>query len=146
MGPNIAPVLAPSGTPHTFTPEVSPLATRTIVQIYGSSLATQPVASTAVPLPADLGGISVTIDGLQAPLFSVSPGRVNARIPFELTPGQPYQVIVSNNGALSTPESIQAIAATLGVASLPSGYANSQHASDGSAITDASPPGQVNTS
>jgi uncharacterized protein (TIGR03437 family) len=81
----------------------------------------------------------VSIGGLQAPLFSVSPGQVTAQIPFELTPGQTYQVIVSNDGALSTPESIQTIAATPGVDALPSGYANARHASDSSAITDASP-------
>jgi large repetitive protein len=145
VGPNIAPVLAPNGTLHVFTPEAgAPLAPGTIVQIYGSSLATQTVAATALPLPTNLAGTSVMIGGLPATLFAVSPGQVTAQIPFELAPGQPYQVIVSNNGALSTPESIQAIAATPGVASLPSGHANAQHASDGSAITDASParPGE----
>lgn len=137
--PDIAPVLAPNATLHIFTPEVgAPLAPGAIVQINGSSLATQTVAATAIPLPANLAGTSVMIGGLQAPLFSVSPGQLTAQIPFELAPGQPYQVIVNNNGALSTPESIQTIAATPGIASLPSGYANAQHVSDGSAITDAS--------
>ncbi len=63
---------------------------------------------------------------------------MNAQIPFELTPGQPYQVIVSNNGPLTTPETIQSTAVTPGVASLSSGYANAQHAADSSPITDAS--------
>ncbi len=143
--PNVAPALAPNGTLHVFTPEVgAPLAPGTIVQIYGSSLATQTMAATAAPLPTNLGGTSVIVGGLPVPLFFVSPAQVNAQLPFELAPGQPYQVIVSNNGALSTPESIQSIAATPGVASLPSGYADAQHASDGSAVTQASPakPGE----
>jgi len=90
------------------------------------------------------GGTSVIVGGLEAPLYFVSPGQVNAQIPFELTPGQPYQVIVSNNGALTTPETIQSTAVTPGVASLPSGYANAQHAAESSPITDASPakPGE----
>jgi uncharacterized protein (TIGR03437 family) len=143
--PGDAPVLAPDATLHTFTPVPgAPLAPGTIVQIYGSSLATQTVAASTLPLPINLGGTSVIIGGLQAPLFSVSPGQVTAQIPFELTPGQSYQVIVNDDGALSTPESIQTIAATPGVDALPSGYANARHASDGSAITDASParPGE----
>jgi uncharacterized protein (TIGR03437 family) len=69
---------------------------------------------------------------------------VNAQIPFELTPGQPYQVIVSNNGALTTPQTIQSDAVAPGISALPSGYANAQHVADGSAVTDASPakPGE----
>jgi large repetitive protein len=143
--PNNVPVMAPDGTLHTFTPAAgAPLAPGTIVQIHGSWLATQTVAATTLPLPTNLGGTSVVIGGLQAPLFSVSPGKVTAQIPFELTPGQSYEVVVSNNGALSTPESIETIAATPGVDALPSGYANAQHTSDGSPITDASParPGE----
>jgi uncharacterized protein (TIGR03437 family) len=114
------------------------------VQIYGSGLATQTLVGTTIPLADNLAGTSVIVGGLQAPLFFVSPGQINAQIPFELTPGQPYQLIVSNNGALSTPESIQSTAVSPGVAALPSGYANAQHASTGSAVTDASPakPGE----
>jgi hypothetical protein len=72
------------------------------------------------------------------PLFYVSTGQVNAPIPFELTAGQPYQVIVSNNGALSTPESIQSATVTPGVAYYASGYAKAEHV-DGTLITAASP-------
>jgi uncharacterized protein (TIGR03437 family) len=143
--PTSAPVLTPNGTLHIFTPEVgAPLAPGTIVQIYGSGLARQTLPNTTVPLATSLAGTSVTIGGLQAPLFFVSAGQVNAQIPSELTPGQPYQVIVNNNGALTTPESIQSTAVSPGVASLPSGYANAQHGADGSAVTDASPakPGE----
>jgi large repetitive protein len=143
--PSTAPALAPNGILHVFTPEVgSPLAPGTIVQIYGTGLATQTMVGSTIPLADSLAGTSVIIGGLQAPLFFVSPGQVNAQIPFELTPGQPYQVIVSNNGALSTPETIQSDAVAPGISALPSGYANAQHASDGSAVTDASPakPGE----
>ena len=143
--PNLAPVLAPHGTLHVFTPAIgAPLAPGTIVQIYGTGLAAQTIPNTTIPLATTLGGTSVIVGGVQAPLFFVSAGQVNAQIPFELTPGQAYQVIVSNNGALTTPQTIQATAVTPGVASLASGYANAQHGSDSSLITDASPakPGE----
>jgi uncharacterized protein (TIGR03437 family) len=115
-----------------------------MVQIYGTGLAAQTLAGTTIPLANSLAGTSVIIGGLQAPLYFVSPGQINALIPSELAPGPPYQLIVNNNGALSTPQSIQSTAVTPGVETLPSGYANAQHATDGSAVTDASPakPGE----
>jgi uncharacterized protein (TIGR03437 family) len=143
--PNVAPVLDHNGTLHVFTPQVgAPLAPGTIVQIFGSSLASQTVVNTTIPLAQSLAGTSVIIGGVQAPLYFVSPGQVNAQIPFELTPGQPYQIIVNANGALSTPDSLQSSAVAPGVAALASGLANAQHALDGSLITDASPakPGE----
>jgi len=143
--PNVAPTLTPNGTLNIFAPQVgAPLAPGTMVQIYGMGLAAQTLAGTTIPLASSLAGTSVIIGGLPAPLYFVSPGQINALIPFELTPGPPYQLIVNNNGALSTPENIQSTAVTPGVAALPSGYANAQHAPDGSAITDASPakPGE----
>ena len=41
-----------------------------------------------------------------APLYYVSPGQINAQVPFELSAGKQYQVIVNANGALSTPNPI----------------------------------------
>jgi uncharacterized protein (TIGR03437 family) len=143
--PNVAPVLTPNGTLHVFNPQIgAPLAPGTIVQIYGSQLANTTLAGTTIPLATTLAGTSVLIGGVQAPLFFVSAGQVNAQVPFELAGGQPYQVIVNNNGALSTPNSIEVSSVTPGVAELPSGAANAQHVADGSAITEASPakPGE----
>jgi uncharacterized protein (TIGR03437 family) len=143
--PNVAPTLNPNAALNLFAPQVgAPLAPGTMVQIYGTGLAAQTLAGTTIPLANSLAGTSVIIGGLQAPLYFVSPGQINALIPSELAPGPPYQLIVNNNGALSTPQSIQSTAVTPGVETLPSGYANAQHATDGSAVTDASPakPGE----
>jgi uncharacterized protein (TIGR03437 family) len=92
----------------------------------------------------NLGGTSVIIGGIAAPLYFVSAGQVNAQVPFELAAGQPYQLIVSANGALTTPQTIQLSAVTPGIASYASGYAIAQHVADSSLITDASPakPGE----
>jgi uncharacterized protein (TIGR03437 family) len=143
--PFTSPVLASSGTLHVFNPSPgAPLAPGTIVQIYGSELASQTMAAATLPLPTTLGGTSVSIGGLPAPLFFASPGQVNAQIPFDLAPEQSYQVILSNNGALTMPQSIQLTPATPEVLALPSGYAIAQHVSDASAVTDTSParPGE----
>lgn len=58
----------------------SPLAPGAIVAIFGANLAaTQQTAS--APTLSTLGGTSVTINGVAAPLAFVSPGQVNAYVP-----------------------------------------------------------------
>lgn len=60
------------------------LAPGTWAAIFGINLATSTATAQSVPLPDELGGVSVTVGGLPAPLLYVSPGQVNALIPFEL--------------------------------------------------------------
>jgi uncharacterized protein (TIGR03437 family) len=64
-------------------------------------------------------------------------------VPFELLPGDQYEVIVETAGAFSTPGSIQVIAAAPGIAAFPNGMIIAQHA-DYSLVTTASPaiPGE----
>jgi len=146
VAPNVAPTLNVNGTLNAFAIAAEPgvsIAPGSIVAIYGAGLAGQ-TASSTIPLMTNLDGTSVIIGGIAAPLYFVSPGQINAQVPFELTAGQPYQLIVSANGALTTPQTIQLGAVTPGVAAYPSGYALAQHNADGSLITDASPakPGE----
>ncbi len=69
------------------TPNFSP---GTIVSVYGQNLATRVTQAAAVPLPTELDGVCVDI--LQnlvstgcAPLYFVSPGQVNAQLPYSVT-------------------------------------------------------------
>jgi uncharacterized protein (TIGR03437 family) len=147
VAPNVAPTLTPNGTLDAFAIAAEPgvpVAPGSIVQIYGAGLAAQTIVGTTLPLMTNLGGTSVIIGGIAAPLYFVSAGQVNAQVPFELAAGQPYQLIVSANGALTTPQTIQLSAVTPGIASYASGYAIAQHVADSSLITDASPakPGE----
>ena len=99
VAPNTVPVLAPNGTLDVFHPQVGAgLGPGNIVQIYGTGLAAQISAPTTLPLPTQVNGTIVIIGGKQAPLYYVSPGQINAQVPFELTAGDRYQVIVSANG------------------------------------------------
>jgi uncharacterized protein (TIGR03437 family) len=143
----VAPILNVGGTLNAFAIAAEPgvpIAPGTIVQIYGSGLAGRTVIGGTIPLQTNLGGTSVIVGGMQAPLYYVSGGQVNAQIPFELMPGQPYELIVSANGALTTPQTIQLAAVSPGIAEYASGYAIAQHAADFSLITDAFPakPGE----
>lgn len=143
--PNATPLLAPNGTLNAFAPVVgAAVAPGTIVQIYGQNLAGQPGTATATPLPSKLNSTSVLIGGRLAPLYYVSPGQINAQIPFELSAGQQYQLIVNANGALSTPNPIQLSATAPGIAGFATGAIIAQHL-DGSLVLDSSPaaPGEV---
>jgi uncharacterized protein (TIGR03437 family) len=137
--PNAVPLLTPNGTLHSFDPLVgAALAPGTIVAIYGQDLAALTSQPTIIPLPTTVNGTSVIIGGMPAPLYYVSAAQINAQIPFELQPGQQYQVIVSANGALTTPDSIQLSAATPGLAAFSDGTLIAQH-SDGSLVSATSP-------
>jgi uncharacterized protein (TIGR03437 family) len=144
VAPNAAPVLAPNATGDVFHPQVGAgLGPGNIVQIYGSGLAAQRSAPTTLPLPTSMGGTSVIIGGIPAPLFYVSPDQINAQIPFELTAGNQYQVIVSANGALTTPQPIQLNGGAPSILGFSSGAVVAQHL-DGTLILDSSPavPGE----
>lgn len=115
------------------------------MQIYGSNLAAQITPSATLPLPTALNQTSVIIGGMLAPLYYVSPGQINAQVPFELTAGKPYQVIVNANGALSNSIPIQLTADAPGIAQYATGQIIAQHQRDYSLITETSPaaPGEV---
>ncbi len=137
--PNAVPLLSPNGTLHVFDSLIGgALAPGTIVAIYGQNLASATSTAAAVPLPAAMNGSSVIIGGIQAPLYYVSPGQIDAQIPFELQSSQQYQVIVITNGALTTPQPIQLTPATPGFAANPDSTLIAQH-SDGSLVSQMSP-------
>ena len=147
VAPNTVPVLAANGTLDVFHPQVGAgFGPGNIVQIYGSGLAGQPTAPNVLPLPTQVNGTSVIIGGIQAPIYYVSPGQINAQIPFELNSGNQYQVIVNANGALTTPQAIQLTTAVPAILQFNSGEVVAQH-QDGTLLDDSDPavPGEYVT-
>ena len=53
-----------------------------LVSIFGSGLASSHVAANSTSLPNTLGGVSVTFNGIAAPLLFVSPHQINAQVPW----------------------------------------------------------------
>ncbi|HYA16248.1 MAG TPA: IPT/TIG domain-containing protein, partial [Bryobacteraceae bacterium] len=142
--PNAAPVINPQATVHAFNPQVGgPLAPGTIIAVYGANLASQVAQPASIPLATTLNGTSVIIGGIPAPLFYVSPGQINVQVPFELDPSKQYQVVVSANGAIATPQTIQMTPAVPGLAAFGDGTLIAQH-QDGSLVSQTSPaqPGE----
>lgn len=91
------------------------------VAIFGSGFGTGGVATSA-PWPTSLGGTSVTMNGVLAPLYAVTDGQINAQVPFEALPsGQTsgsVNVIVQRGTQSSAVKSFQVTAFAPGIFSI----------------------------
>ena len=68
--------------------EPGPAAPGSIVSIFGSNLTAHTATAPTTPLPTELEGFSLLVNGLPSPLFYVSPNQVNAQIPYEVAIGE----------------------------------------------------------
>ncbi len=87
-----------------------PVAPSSIVAGFASPLASSTASASSVPLPTALGGISVRVGGVVAPLFFVSQGQINYQIPV-LTAGI-YNVEVFSGSQLLTSGGVVVVAAS----------------------------------
>ena len=81
------------------------IAPGTLISVYGSNLATQTASAdfSQAFLPTSLAGSSLYVDGVAAPLVYVSPGQINAQMPFETSDRTSVSVyVVSGSGASAT--------------------------------------------
>lgn len=123
------PAIATGGVLNNLYPQVgAPIAPGAVVQIYGSALGTGTGSGTMSNgrLSNIVGGVSVKIGGLDAPLYYTSTGQINAQVPAELLANRQYQVIVNANGVYSKPETINTVAAQPGIAVFQDGKAIAQ--------------------
>lgn len=72
-----------------------PIAANSIASIFGQNLAVRPELAQTTPLPVELAGTTVTIDGVQAQLIFVSAFQINFVVPASIDPG-PATIVVSN--------------------------------------------------
>jgi len=78
-----------------------------VIALFGDQLSFQaPVAGSAPPLAATLGGASVYVNGEQAPLYFSSYGQINFQMPTDIAAGT-AQVQVKTNGQLSNTVSVK---------------------------------------
>jgi uncharacterized protein (TIGR03437 family) len=69
--------------------------------LFGTELAGTTATASGVPLPLSIEGVSVTVGGVTAPLLFVSPGQINALIPFESPTGDQVPVVVNTPAGTS---------------------------------------------
>jgi uncharacterized protein (TIGR03437 family) len=117
-----------------------PVAPGTLVAIYGSNF-TDPgnvLLANSLPWPSQLGGTSVTIAGVTAPVFVVTPGQINAMLPFGLAVDTDLPVVVTRNNAISAPQSVSM------VSSLPSVFTQDETGQGPGIICILRPDGSCN--
>ena len=81
-----------------------PLGPGAIGTIFGIHLASATAGATETPLPTNLAGVKVLINGIEAPLFFVSFGQVNFQVPYEITVGA-ATIRVMRDDAMGNPTS-----------------------------------------
>jgi len=74
--------------------------------LFGTGFADGNFAADAVPLPLELGGVSVEINGFPAPLLFVSPTQINFQTPWELPDDALASVVVRSNSGESLPAKV----------------------------------------
>ncbi|MBS1788604.1 MAG: hypothetical protein JST85_12825 [Acidobacteria bacterium] len=77
------------------------LAPESIAAAFGTNLATATVVATSTPLPTELAGTKVRVNGELAPLFFVAPSQVNFLIPPGAQSGSAVIEILAADGSLS---------------------------------------------
>ena len=69
-----------------------------VLAIFGANLADTTAVASTVPLPTQMSNVTVTIGGVAAPLYYVSPAQLNVQIPYEVPANQLATVMISNGG------------------------------------------------
>jgi len=90
----VATVSAASYSPNALAPE-------SIVAAFGENLANGSAAATTTPLPTELVGTTVRVNGVLAPLFFVSRQQINFLIPAGLSSGSAVIEVATSDGSLS---------------------------------------------
>lgn len=93
----------------------APVAAGSIVSAFGSDLTTANFAAAAVPLPTNLGGLSVTMNGTPAPLFFAGSGQVNLQVPWEVAGQNTATIVASQNGVPVSQTTVALAAARPGI-------------------------------
>ncbi len=74
-------VNAASFAAATANGEPLAIAPGSIASLFGENLAAGPLQANVLPLPTTLGGTTLTVNGVKAPLFYVSPLQINFQVP-----------------------------------------------------------------
>lgn len=95
------PVITPGGVVNIgdYTPAI---ASGSLAGVFGQNLAIRPLPSSGFPLPAQLGGVTITANGQPVPLLYVSPTQINIQIPYEISGQTTLQVATPNGSASAT--------------------------------------------
>jgi uncharacterized protein (TIGR03437 family) len=112
-----------------------------IVTLIGQELAPAAQTAAAGSLPRSMQGVSVSIGGVNAPLFYVSPGQINFQVPVELPLGS-TSLVVQRATQISAIRNVNVVGAAAGLFVSNPAVRDSPaivHASDFSYVTEQNP-------
>jgi uncharacterized protein (TIGR03437 family) len=104
-----------------------PVAPGSLVSIFGTNFASGITQAESVPLSTNLANVTVTFNGVAAPLAGVfhtsdtASDQINLQVPWEVLPALPpgtsgtAQIIVSRNGVPSAPQTVGITSAAPGI-------------------------------
>ncbi|MFN0170400.1 MAG: kelch repeat-containing protein [Bryobacteraceae bacterium] len=111
MGPRIL----EGGVVDAFSGLPGAIAPGQLVSFYGRGLGPAAAATSSADsnglLPSSVGGVSVTMNGISAPLLFVRADQINAQVPYELQGAREATLVVTVDGA-SSPAVTVPVAAT----------------------------------
>jgi uncharacterized protein (TIGR03437 family) len=81
------------------------------LSVFGSELAPGEASASSVPLPVSMEGVGVSVNGVAAPLYYVSPGQLNLQIPYETAVNGTATLQINNNGQATSQTFLVAMAA-----------------------------------
>lgn len=85
-----------------------------VLTVFGSQLAASTQTASTVPLPLTMANVAVTVNGIAAPLYYVSPGQLNIQVPYETAPNSTAVLNINNNGQTAS-QSFSVAAAAPGI-------------------------------
>lgn len=102
-----APVVNQAGVVSAAAPTTHlPVAPGAFISIFGSNLATAPTSAPSLPLPTVLGDTQVLLGGQPLLLNFVSPGQINAVVPYGAPVNTMQQLTVIHQGVYSPAETL----------------------------------------
>jgi uncharacterized protein (TIGR03437 family) len=107
----------------SFQPVLAPGAD---ASIFGTHFAASAVTAASAPFPLTLGGVSVTVNEIAAPMIYAGTGQINFQVPYETAIGT-ASVVVSVNGVSSPPAQVSIVPTAPGVLFSSSGQAIAQN-------------------
>ena len=100
---NGAPVISSNGLTDgaSFLQKFSP---GMIMSVFGATLSPAGTAESAssVPLPITMAGVSATVNGVEAPLYYVSPTQLNIQVPWQTPVNALATLTINNNGQVAS--------------------------------------------
>jgi len=81
-----------------------------LISIFGLQFAPRDAAATTVPLPAELGSVSVTLNNRSLPLLYVSGTQINAQLPFDVSGPVTLRVTTPNAASAEVQATVAEVA------------------------------------